>query len=138
MSAFIAHRRVLCVDDDPANLEALGVLLARWGCVVRVCRDELAAVRAISEGFVPDALLCDYQIDRRQTGIEALRAVREALRRRGHTQFVSVMITGEVASPELAALAAEGVPVLHKPVTATRLRRTLDTLLQPHGEDAAA
>jgi len=138
MSAFIAHRRVLCVDDDPANLEALGVLLARWGCVVRVCRDELAAVRAISEGFVPDALLCDYQIDRRQTGIEALRAVREALRRRGHTQFVSVMITGEVASPELAALAAEGVPVLHKPVTATRLRRTLDTLLQPRGEDAAA
>lgn len=134
MSAFIDGRRVLCVDDDPANLDALGGLLARWGCVVRGCRDELAAVRAISEGFVPDVLFCDYRIDRHQTGIEAMQAVREALRRRGHNGLARVMITGDMTSPELAALAAEGVPVLHKPVTPTRLRRTLDMLLQPHGQ----
>jgi len=134
MSAFIDGRRVLCVDDDPANLDALGALLARWGCVVRGCRDELAAVRAISEGFVPEVLFCDYRIDRHQTGIEAMQAVREALRRRGHNGLARVMITGDMTSPELAALAAEGVPVLHKPVTPTRLRRTLDTLLQPHGQ----
>ncbi|SAL23891.1 integral membrane sensor hybrid histidine kinase [Caballeronia telluris] len=138
MSAFIEGRHVLCIDDDPGNLDALGTLLARWGCIVRGCRDELAAVRAISEGFVPDAVLCDYQIDRHQTGVEALKEVREALRRRGHNGFASVMITGDMLSPELMALAAEGVPVLRKPVTPARLRRTLDSLLQPHGQDEAA
>ncbi|SAL15048.1 integral membrane sensor hybrid histidine kinase [Caballeronia arvi] len=134
----IEGRRVLCVDDDPANLDALGALLARWGCIVRGCRDELAAVRAISDGFVPDALLCDYQLDRHGTGAEVLQAVREALRRRGHGEPASVVITGDMTSPGLAALAAEGVPILHKPVTPTRLRRTLDALLQPRGQDEAA
>ena len=44
-----------------------------------------------------------------------------------------MLITGDMASPELTALAALGYPVLHKPVTPTRLRRTLDTLWQ-HAE----
>ncbi|MFM0325588.1 ATP-binding response regulator [Caballeronia glebae] len=134
----IEGRRVLCVDDDPANLDALGALLTRWGCSVRGCRDELAAVRVISEGFVPDVLLCDYQIDRHETGAEVLQAVREALRRRGHGEPASVVITGDMGSPGLAALVAAGLPVLHKPVTPTRLRRTLDMLLQPRGQDEAA
>lgn len=134
----IEGRRVLCVDDDPANIDALVALLTRWGCIVRGCRDELAAVRAISDGFVPDALLCDYQIDRHETGAEVFQAVREALRRRGHGEPASVVITGDMASPGLAALAAEGIPILHKPVTPTRLRRTLDVLLQPRGQDEAA
>ncbi|WP_250479500.1 MULTISPECIES: hybrid sensor histidine kinase/response regulator [unclassified Caballeronia] len=134
----IEGRHVLCVDDDPANLDALSALLTRWGCSVRGCRDELAAVRAISEGFVPDVLLCDYQIDRHETGAEVLQAVREALRRRGHGEPASVVITGDMASPGLAALVAAGLPVLHKPVTPTRLRRTLDMLLQPRGQDEAA
>ncbi|SAL02301.1 integral membrane sensor hybrid histidine kinase [Caballeronia pedi] len=138
MGAFIEGRRVLCVDDDPANLDALGALLTRWGCIVRGCRDELAAVRVISEGFVPDALLCDYQIDRHETGAEVLQAVREALRRRGHGEPASVVITGDMSSPGLARLAAEGLPILYKPVTPTRLRRTLETLLQPRGQDEAA
>lgn len=138
VGAPLEGRRILCVDDDPANLDALGTLLTRWGCVVRGCRDELAAVRAIAEGFVPDAFLCDYQIGRQRTGVEAIGAVREALRRRGHNELACVMITGDMASPELSALAADGVPVLRKPVTPARLRRTLDMLLQESGQNEAA
>ncbi|WP_250475558.1 hybrid sensor histidine kinase/response regulator [Caballeronia sp. GAFFF1] len=137
-SAFVEGRRVLCVDDDPANLDALGTLLTRWGCVVRGCRDELAAVRAISDGFVPELLLCDYQIGRLQTGVGVLQAVREALRRRGHEEPACVVITGDMASPQLVALAAGGLPVLHKPVTPTRLRRTLEAMLQPRGRENEA
>jgi hypothetical protein len=35
-----------------------------------------------------------------------------------------------MASPDLEALSAEGIPVLHKPVTPARLRRTLESLWQ--------
>jgi hypothetical protein len=41
-----------------------------------------------------------------------------------------LLITGDMASSELATLATRGIPVLHKPVTPARLRRTLEMLWQ--------
>jgi signal transduction histidine kinase/DNA-binding NarL/FixJ family response regulator len=123
-------RRVLCIDDDPSILEGLTSLLGRWGCVVRAVRDEGEALRVLGMGFVPDAVLCDYQLANHRTGAQALTAVRDALRRGGHEDAVLLLITGDMASGELATLATQGIPVLHKPVTPARLRRTLETLWQ--------
>jgi signal transduction histidine kinase/ActR/RegA family two-component response regulator len=136
VGASAAGRRILCIDDEAAILDALQSLMTRWGCFVRGARDEREAIRLVEEGFVPDALLCDYQLGNRRTGAQALRAVRQVLHERGHGDAVSLLITGDMASPELAALAAQGVPVLHKPVTPTRLRRTLDALWQQAARDA--
>jgi signal transduction histidine kinase/DNA-binding NarL/FixJ family response regulator len=123
-------RRVLCIDDDPSILEGLASLLERWGCNVRGARDEADALAALADGFVPDAVLCDYQLANRRTGAQALSAIRGALARDGHDNVVTVLITGDMASAELAALALQGIPVLHKPVTPARLRRTLEMLWQ--------
>ncbi|MFM0737645.1 hybrid sensor histidine kinase/response regulator [Paraburkholderia xenovorans] len=123
-------RRVLCIDDEPSILEGLASLLARWGCVVRGARDEADALAALGDGFVPDAVLCDYQLANHRTGAQALSAVRAMLARAGHEGVVTLLITGDMASAELAALALQGIPVLHKPVTPARLRRTLDMLWQ--------
>jgi signal transduction histidine kinase/CheY-like chemotaxis protein len=123
-------RHVLCIDDEPAILEGLSSLLGRWGCIVRGVHDEGQALRAIDEGFMPDAVLCDYQLANHRTGAQALAAVRDALRGRGREQVVTLLITGDMASAELQALAQDGIPVLHKPVTAARLRRTLEMLWQ--------
>jgi hypothetical protein len=75
-------------------------------------------------------VLCDYQLANRRTGAQALSAIRGALARDGHDNVVTVLITGDMASAELAALALQGIPVLHKPVTPARLRRTLEMLWQ--------
>jgi len=123
-------RRVLCIDDEPSILEGLTRLLGRWGCTVRGARDETAALAALEDGFVPDAVLCDYQLANHRTGAQALTAVRNMLARAGHENVVTLLITGDMASAELTALALQGIPVLHKPVTAARLRRTLDMLWQ--------
>ncbi len=123
-------RRVLCIDDEPAILEGISRLLGRWGCVVRGVRDERQALQAIDEGFMPDAVLSDYQLANHRTGAQALAAVRDALGRRGRERVVTLLITGDMASAELQALAQQGIPVLHKPVTAARLRRTLEMLWQ--------
>jgi CheY-like chemotaxis protein len=131
-------RHVLCIDDDPSILEGLTRLLGRWGCIVRGARDETLALQALSEGFVPDAVLCDFQLANHRTGAQALTAVREALRRSGHEGAVMLLITGDMASGELATLAAQGIPVLHKPVTPARLRRTLEILWQQAERDGAA
>ncbi|ASL48655.1 Autoinducer 2 sensor kinase/phosphatase LuxQ [Burkholderia sp. AD24] len=123
-------RRVLCIDDEPSILEGLASLLARWGCDVRGARDELDALAVLEAGFVPDAVLCDYQLANHRTGAQALTAVRQVLARAGHENIVTLLITGDMASAELAALALQGIPVLHKPVTPARLRRTLEMLWQ--------
>jgi len=130
-------RHVLCIDDDPSILEGLTSLLGRWGCVARGVRDEGLALRALDEGFVPDAVLCDYQLANHRTGAQALTAVRAALQRSGHEGAVMLLITGDMASGELATLATQGIPVLHKPVTPARLRRTLETLWQQAQRDGA-
>ncbi|ADG17700.1 integral membrane sensor hybrid histidine kinase [Paraburkholderia atlantica] len=124
------ERRVLCIDDEPSILEGLASLLERWGCEVRGARDEAGALAALADGFVPDAVLCDYQLAHHRTGAQALSAMRGALARDGHGNVVTLLITGDMASAELAALALQGIPVLHKPVTPARLRRTLEMLWQ--------
>ncbi|MBB5428425.1 signal transduction histidine kinase [Paraburkholderia sp. JPY158] len=123
-------RRVLCIDDEPSILEGIASLLERWGCEVRGARDEAGALAALADGFVPDAILCDYQLAHHRTGAQALSAMRGALARDGHGNVVTLLITGDMASAELAALALQGIPVLHKPVTPARLRRTLEMLWQ--------
>ncbi|MEW6339932.1 MAG: hybrid sensor histidine kinase/response regulator [Pseudomonadota bacterium] len=123
-------RRVLCIDDDPSILEGLTSLLGRWGCVARGVRDEALALQALHDGFVPDAVLCDYQLANHHTGAQVLSAVRDTLQRVGHEGAVMLLITGDMASSELATLATRGIPVLHKPVTPARLRRTLEMLWQ--------
>jgi hypothetical protein len=82
-------------------------------------------------------VLCDYQLANHRTGAQALTAVRNKLARSGHEGVVTLLITGDMASAELAALALQGIPVLHKPVTAARLRRTLDMLWQQAERDKA-
>ncbi|MGF6702775.1 signal transduction histidine kinase/ActR/RegA family two-component response regulator [Paraburkholderia sp. MM5496-R1] len=123
-------RRVLCIDDEPSILEGLASLLERWGCDVRGARDEAGALAALADGFVPDAVLCDYQLANHRTGAQALSAIRGVLARQGHGNVVTLLITGDMASAELTALALQGIPVLHKPVTPARLRRTLEMLWQ--------
>ncbi|MFT4067179.1 ATP-binding protein [Paraburkholderia sp.] len=123
-------RNVLCIDDDPSILEGLASLLERWGCGVHGVRDEVEALAVLAGDFVPDAVLCDYQLANHRTGAQALTAVRAALARTGHGNVVTLLITGDMASAELAALASQGIPVLHKPVTPARLRRTLEMLWQ--------
>ncbi|MGF6414702.1 hybrid sensor histidine kinase/response regulator [Paraburkholderia sp. MM5482-R1] len=122
--------RVLCIDDEPSILEGLASLLERWGCDVRGARDEAGALAALADGFVPDAVLCDYQLANHRTGAQALSAIRGVLAREGHGNVVTLLITGDMASAELTALALQGIPVLHKPVTPARLRRTLEMLWQ--------
>ena|GEM_PF-115308 len=124
------ERRVLCIDDDPSILEGIESLLRRWGCSAFGARDEAEALAALADGFVPDAVLCDYQLANHRTGAQALAAVRGALARAGHGNVATLLITGDMASTELSALVLQGIPVLHKPVTPARLRRTLEMLWQ--------
>ncbi|TKC92414.1 hybrid sensor histidine kinase/response regulator [Trinickia terrae] len=132
----VAGRRILCIDDEPAIRDGVASLLGHWGCVVCSVADENAACAAIADGFAPDAVLCDYQLGAGRAGGAALDRVRGELARHGAQRAVLLLITGDMASPELKALAAQGVPILHKPVNPARLLRTLQAAWRD-ADDAA-
>jgi signal transduction histidine kinase len=63
--------RVLCVDNDPAILEGMKVLLSRWGVNVECALDPREAVElSTSQRF--DAVLADYHLQGQMNGLELL------------------------------------------------------------------
>jgi signal transduction histidine kinase len=123
--ASLLGRCVLVVDDDPAVLDAMRRLLQLWGCRVLTASNAAQAVNIIADRRA-DAVLCDYRLGRHD-GLEILKAVDAKVPR--------VLITGDTDAGLQAAARAAGIPTLHKPVQAGKLRSLLNNLLAaPAGE----
>jgi CheY-like chemotaxis protein len=71
-------------------------------------RDEAQALAALENGFVPDAVLCDYQLANHRTGAQALTAVRGVLARAGHDNVVTLLIARAPAAHAGNAVATGG------------------------------
>lgn len=107
--------RVLCVDNEPAILESLTALLARWGAEVVPARSALEA-RALAGGF--DAALIDHQLGAGESGLALLEALGDRLGQ-------AALVTAETDETVLAAARALGAVVLKKPVEPAALRAFL-------------
>jgi len=131
-----SRRQILCIGDEAVIPEKLATRLD-W--VVQGASDEAHALLVIEQGFWPDAVLCDCQPANLHTDAAALVAIRDALARHGKPRSLVLLITGDIALPELEALASKGISVLQKTASPARLLRTLTVLWQrcDQGNDAA-
>jgi len=66
----------------------------------------------------PDVILSDYRLRDHETGLEAIDRVRRAL----GAEIPAAIVTGDLASADLARIRARGITLAHKPLSATRLR----------------
>ena len=116
------------VEDDDAVRDALADSLSTWGAAVTTMRSaaELAAViaQARQSGRRPALLLTDMRLPGGKDGLAVARQVLDAL-----GPLPILVITGNSAPEDMAALATSGLPVLHKPFRAEALRRALLALL---------
>ena len=65
---------VVVIDDDPLVLEATGGLLRSWGCCVvagKSCDEAVVRLAETEAGRQPDLIVCDYQLSRGLTGVDA-------------------------------------------------------------------
>ena len=78
-SALVA-KLVVVIEDDPLILEATEGLLRSWGCCVVAARscDEALVRLAETAGRRPDVIVCDYQLSRGMTGVDAIERLRSA------------------------------------------------------------
>src|SRR6185312_14744926 len=111
----LADCQVLLLDDEVTPRDALREYLEALGCRVSVAGTlaEAAAVAMLEE---PDIVLADFRLRQAETGLEAIRRLRES-----RPGLPAIIVTGETPPERLAELDGAGIEVLHKPVAPARL-----------------
>lgn len=119
----LAGKMVLIVDDEPSILDASSVLIESWGGIpVTASSHEEAVALVETPDFIPDAVLCDFQLSGEASGHSLIGHIRRTL---GHP-VPALLVTG-ARLPELDhALSAH---VLYKPVAEETLRMALIAVL---------
>lgn len=117
---------VLCVDDDEQAQEAMRMLLRGWGVEVEVAGSRASAEAAIRRRPF-DALVVDFQFDDDPAtdGLSLIAHLRQI--QAGRPPY-AILLTADRGSELAAAAAGAGIPVLHKPMRAARLRALLEAL----------
>ncbi len=117
----LAGLRVLCIDNEPAILEGMRLLLEGWGCEVITAEDDRSAITALKRlDGSPDAIVADFHLDK-GNGIGAIRAVRRAMKHPIRAIILSADRSGELRE-KAAGIEAQ---VFAKPVKPAALRAWL-------------
>jgi CheY-like chemotaxis protein len=130
-AAQLLHVRVLVVDDEESVRHSMLHLLRDWGCECEAV-ESIEAALLLARAWVPELIICDYRLRNHRTGVEVIEALRAELGQ----DLLAVLITGDTAPQRLREAMGSGLPLLHKPVSPSRLYRELVTVL--HGHDAAS
>lgn len=119
---------VLVIDNEPAVLESMQLLLERWGCRVITAPGKAEALAALAPGTPEPALiLADYHLDNDLTGYDAVHAVRKHLGK----DVPAAIITADRSDETRRLLRAQYLPILNKPVKPNRLRALMTSLIAP-------
>jgi len=110
---------VLMIDDEENIRYGVKSLLENWDCRVVTAASSEEALSLIDGGDgAPELILADYRLRDDKTGVEAIAEIRRHIGK----NVPALVITGDVAAERLSELDAQGLVVLHKPVSPARLR----------------
>lgn len=125
VSEGFGNARALVIDNEPAVLESMGLLLERWGCHVMTAGSEAEALAMLDGGHEPDVILADFHLDDGLTGCDAINGIR---RRLGH-DVPAAIVTADRSDETRRLMRTRHLPILNKPVKPNRLRALLASLL---------
>jgi PAS domain S-box-containing protein len=118
---------VLCVDNEPDILEAMNLLLDRWGCpTVMLAQTQAQAAQQVIMHGTPDFVLVDYHLDDQSHGLQVMRHLDNIL----GTQLPAIVITADRTSELEAAVRARGYGLLLKPIRPAALRALMTNMLK--------
>jgi PAS domain S-box-containing protein len=120
--------RILVLDNEPAVVESMAVLLRRWGCDVLPATSEAQALSWINGGHVPQAILADFHLDHDLEGCSAIYRLRQA----AGQNIPAAIISADRSDDTRAKLRTQQLPMLNKPVKPNRLRALLASLIVNH------
>jgi len=113
--------RVLVIDNEPAILEGMRLLLSGWGCEVWTASDLETSHKVLrSNKALPEVIIADYHLDDTD-GLELIKA----LRWQTQVDTPAVLVTADRTPIVRDAAAAMHVHVLNKPLKPAALRALL-------------
>jgi len=125
----LTGNRVLCIDNDPAVLEAMAAILGGWQCTVLLAQDFDSALMQIAKHGVVDVMLVDYQLDN-DIGTEVMDRLKKTLKKSIPGIVVSASNTPEVRNDAQR----RGYLFLPKPLKPASLRAIMSSVLEQFDE----
>jgi signal transduction histidine kinase len=120
-AAALDGARVLVIEDEPAGRVGMRSLLELWGCQVASCGGGDEAERLLEEHALGvDLIVADFRLRQHENGIDTVRRLRARL-----GEVPALLLTGDTAPERLREAQASGLPLLHKPVSAEKLKETM-------------
>jgi CheY-like chemotaxis protein len=124
-------RPVLLVEDDPAVLGAMVMLLEEWGLSV-VTSQSLKELEATIQDLPVSAslIIADYRLPDGATGTDAVTLARSRI----SPDLPGIILTGDTDPARLREAHANHTRLLHKPIQATLLQRVVAEILDGAAE----
>src|SRR4029077_3208375 len=114
---------ILVVEDDSFVRSGIEMLLAAEGLNVIVAANGHEALDLIEKkGVRPDLVLSDFNLPGRMNGVETIQALRKTLGQ----NLPAIVLTGDIRTEVLDAIAAHDVRIATKPVNADQLMQLVN------------
>jgi two-component system CheB/CheR fusion protein len=124
---------MLVIEDDPQLRELLAQFLREEGHSVARAYDGGEAMQLIErEDFRPDAILADFNLPNDMNGLEVTAKVREKL----HRDVPVIILTGDISTKTLSAIASADCAQLNKPVKLDDVTQAVQRALAPRPQHA--
>ena len=118
---------VLCVDNEPDILEAMNLLLDRWGCpVVLLAETQAQAAQQVLMHGAPDFVLVDYQLNDQSDGLQVMQHLDSIL----ETTLPAIVITANRSSELEEIVKSRGYGLLRKPIRPAALRALMTNMMK--------
>ncbi|MGJ5048378.1 hybrid sensor histidine kinase/response regulator [Bradyrhizobium oligotrophicum] len=118
--------KILLIENDLATAEAMVSLLEKWGCdVVATASLNDALQRLSALGAVPETIIADLHLDGDESGLAAIRDIRQFLGR----DVAAMIVTADYSEDAAREASQYGLEILTKPVRPAELRALLSFLL---------
>ena len=124
---------VVVIDDDPAILEVMEMILGDAGHTVICYQDFRKNGTGIDDLFEscaepPHAILCDYRLPYGLTGLDLIGQIRNKF----GVPIPAALLTGELSGTTVRDAQDQDCTVLHKPIAARRLLSLTTALISGH------
>lgn len=127
-TADVSGMQVLVIDDEAVIRSGMFELLSDWNCNVMLADGTDGAIdQLIQQATVPDLIVSDFRLRDNDNGIQAIKRIHAHC----ETDIPAIIITGDTAPERIQEIKNSGYQVLHKPVTAAKLR-SLMAYLRAH------
>jgi signal transduction histidine kinase len=124
-ASVLVGAKVLVIDDELSVRVGMRTLLESWGCRIAACSSFAEAQRLLDDYALDvDMIVADFRLPQNENGIETVRRLRARL-----GDVPALMVSGDTAPERLREAQASGLPFLHKPVSADKLKETMLALL---------